>query len=158
MNFNLTQITKTWIINALICRHFYFWVHFGDSWYCVLVRFLQHMLNTSNLYHSFYYKWITFLPFLQILQFLDWELHSVTTFSMKIERTFSLFFILWLRLPSKEDEEGTSRVRFKAALAVVELTPGQTQGTILALLSRLGLPLPKPSSECSQNQSLNLVV
>ena len=69
------------------------------------------------------------------MQFLDWELDSVTVFSIKIEGTFSYHFDFCISNHHKE--EGTPRVRFKATLAVVALTP-------------------KPCAECSQNQSLNL--
>ena len=49
---------------------------------------------SSNFASVFDYKWIAFLLILQILQFVDWQLNPVTTFSLKIEWTFSLFFVL----------------------------------------------------------------
>ena len=49
---------------------------------------------SRNFMNIFDYKWLTFLLFFQTLQSLDWQLNSVTTFSMKIERTFSSLFRL----------------------------------------------------------------
>ena len=46
---------------------------------------------SRNFVNIFEYIWIEFLLFFKTIQFLDWELDAVTTFSVKIEGTFSSF-------------------------------------------------------------------